>query len=163
LYALIAVVAKEFVHGWYSNITPDHTFVDEIVRIIAHCTRALEQRLRKADLEALLLDEIPDAITAHVHAYGVSRQSLHPGRFTSDPRLTYHTLRPHPALSPNPVETDPATVLEQQQNEAAWRRLLVEGILAVLLPTEDLENGCLRTLVTEVLSEMVIGNGIAGK
>ncbi|KAL2350907.1 PXA domain-containing protein, partial [Cryomyces antarcticus] len=163
LYALIAVVAKEFVHGWYSNITPDHTFVDEIVRIIAHCTRALEQRLRKADLEALLLDEIPDAITAHVHAYGVSRQSLHPGRFTSDPRLTYHTLRPHPALSPNPVETDPVTVLEQQQNEAAWRRLLVEGILTVLLPTEDLENGCLRTLVTEVLSEMVIGNGIAGK
>lgn len=51
---------------WYGKITPDQTFVEEIVRIIAHCTRALEQRLRKVDLESLIFDELPELLEAHV-------------------------------------------------------------------------------------------------
>ena len=66
LYAIISVIIKEFVQTWYSKITPDHVFVNEVIQIIAHCTRALEQRLRKVDLEALLLDEIPGLIEAHL-------------------------------------------------------------------------------------------------
>lgn len=65
LYALISIIIREFVHTWYSKITPDHVFVEEVVKIIAHCTRALEQRLRKVDLEALLLDELPDLLEVH--------------------------------------------------------------------------------------------------
>lgn len=67
LYAIIAVIIKEFVQTWYSKITPDHVFVNEVIQIIAHCTRALEQRLRKVDLEALLLDELPELIEAHLN------------------------------------------------------------------------------------------------
>jgi PXA domain len=66
LYAIISVILKEFVYTWYAKITPDHVFVDEVIQIIAHCTRALEQRLRKVDLEALLLDEIPRLVDAHL-------------------------------------------------------------------------------------------------
>ena len=66
LYAVIAVILKEFVQTWYNKITPDHTFVDEVIHIIAHCTRALEQRLRKVDLGALFLDEIPQLVDAHL-------------------------------------------------------------------------------------------------
>jgi hypothetical protein len=62
----LAVILKEFVQAWYSKITPDETFVAEIVQIIAHCTRAVEQRLRKVDLESLLLDEIPDLLDRHI-------------------------------------------------------------------------------------------------
>lgn len=36
------------------------------MQIIAHCTRALEQRLRKVDLEGLLLDELPELLEIHV-------------------------------------------------------------------------------------------------
>ena len=57
---------REFVYAWYGQISPDHLFVDEIIQIIAHCTRALEQRLRKVDLESLLLDEIPELVEAHI-------------------------------------------------------------------------------------------------
>lgn len=57
LYAYISIIIREFVQTWYGKITPDQTFVEEIVRIIAHCTRALEQRLRKVDLESLVFDE----------------------------------------------------------------------------------------------------------
>lgn len=66
LYAFIAIIIREFVQTWYSKITPDQTFVEEIVKIIAHCTRALEQRLRKVDLESLLLDELPELLEVHV-------------------------------------------------------------------------------------------------
>lgn len=66
LYALIAIVIKEFVHAWYSKITPDTAFTEEVIQIIAHCTRALEQRLRKVDIYALLLDEVPALIETHI-------------------------------------------------------------------------------------------------
>jgi hypothetical protein len=66
VYALVAIVIKEFVQTWYSKITPDQTFVEEVIRIIAHCTTGLEQRLRKVDLEALLFDEFPELLDAHV-------------------------------------------------------------------------------------------------
>jgi len=68
LYAIIAVLIKDCVHSWYSRFTTDHTFVDELLQTIAHCTRALEERFRKADLECLLLDTIPAAIDIHVQS-----------------------------------------------------------------------------------------------
>jgi hypothetical protein len=51
----------------------------------------------------------------------------------------------------------------QQENEATYRQLLVQAVLAILLPTEDLENPCLTALVEQILSELIIGNVIAGK
>ena len=66
LYAIIAVVIKEFVYAWYSKITPDHAFVEEVVHIIAHCTRALEGRLRKNDIIEIALDEIPTLVERHI-------------------------------------------------------------------------------------------------
>ncbi|KAF2455891.1 hypothetical protein BDY21DRAFT_63019 [Lineolata rhizophorae] len=72
-------------------------------------------------------------------------------------------LHPHPALSPVPEVDDPEAEAAQRENEAAWCQLLVQGALAVLLPTEDLENGCLRTLVGEIFAEMVLRNGVGGR
>ena len=66
LYGIIAVIIKEFVQTWYSKITPDHEFVNDVVQVIAHCTRSLEQRLRKVDIEGLLLDEIPGLLEEHL-------------------------------------------------------------------------------------------------
>ncbi|KAF2712875.1 hypothetical protein K504DRAFT_472416 [Pleomassaria siparia CBS 279.74] len=164
LYAIISVIIKEFVQTWYSKITPDHVFVNEVIQIIAHCTRALEQRLRKVDLEALLLDEIPGLVEDHLSAFRLAQQhSSRPQSLVSDPRIIYHTLHPHPALTPVPTEAVPSSIVEQRENESAWRQLLVQGVLAVLLPTEDLENGCLRALVAEIFAEMILGNGISGK
>jgi hypothetical protein len=44
----------------------DQDFVANVVQIIAHCTRGLEQRLRKIDLECLVLEELPIIITQHI-------------------------------------------------------------------------------------------------
>lgn len=66
LYAIIAVILSNFVQVWYNRITPDQDFVAEVVQIIAHCTRGLEERLRLVDLEDLLLDELPALMIAHI-------------------------------------------------------------------------------------------------
>jgi hypothetical protein len=71
LYAIIAIVLKDFVYAWYAKITPDHVFVEEVIQIIAHTTRALEQRLRGIDIEGLVLDEIPAVVVAHVQCKDV--------------------------------------------------------------------------------------------
>lgn len=77
LYALLAVILREFVQAWYGKITPDESFVAEIVQIVAHCTRALEQRLRKVDLESLLFDEIPDLLDRHITGTGLLQLRSH--------------------------------------------------------------------------------------
>ncbi|KAK0124556.1 hypothetical protein ONS95_009504 [Cadophora gregata] len=161
LYALISIIIREFVQTWYTKITPDQVFVEEVVKIIAHCTRALEQRLRKVDLESLVFDELPELLEVHLQAYRASRDPLHPSPVESNPRQIYHSLWPFPALSPVP-DGEHAT-LERMENESAYRQLLVQGVLAVLLPTEDLENDCLTTLVGQIFSEMILGDGIGGK
>jgi hypothetical protein len=76
LYAFIAIIIREFVQTWYSKITPDPYFVEEVVRIIAHCTRALEQRFRKVDLESLLFDELPDLLETHVQGISIFPQYI---------------------------------------------------------------------------------------
>ena len=81
----------------------------------------------------------------------------------ANPREIYHSLFPLPPLSPVPSPDRPTSVIEQVENEAAYRQLLVQGVLAVLLPTEDLENGPLTALVGQIFSEMIIGGVVAKK
>lgn len=43
-----------------------------------------------------------------------------------------------------------------------YRQLLMHGMLAVLLPTEDLENACLRTLIGDIMADLLMGNEVSG-
>lgn len=66
-------------------------------------------------------------------------------------------------MSPVPKTDAPSAIAEQAENEAAYRQLLVQGVLALLLPTEDLENDCLTALVGQLFSELIIGNIVANR
>ncbi|KAG0128243.1 PXA domain protein [Tuber indicum] len=149
LYAFLAIIFRDFIYSWYSKITTDNAFADEIIAVVAHCSRAIEERVRKVDLEALFLDEIPSFIENHVQDYrlALSRHStpLSPHLAV---REIFHNFQPHPALSSSP------------DSEKLYLKLVSSGILAVLLPTEDLESDCERSLVREVLSEMVLWNAV---
>lgn len=163
LYALLAIVMREFVQSWYSKITTDEHFVSEILHIIAHCSRALEQRFRKVDLESLVLDEMPDLLDKHITSYRISHSPITRQPVEVDPREAYHAMCPLPHLAPVPHPDYPDTISDQKENEALYRQLLVQGVLAILLPTEDLENPCLTSLVEQIFSELIIGNVIANK
>ena len=66
LYAILAIIIKEFLYSWYSKITSDQALVNEVLLVVAHCTRALEERLRRIDVAQLALDEIPALVEAHI-------------------------------------------------------------------------------------------------
>ncbi|GKZ17982.1 hypothetical protein AbraCBS73388_011419 [Aspergillus brasiliensis] len=163
LYALIAIIVKEFVFTWYSKITSDQVLVSELLQVIAHCTRALEQRLRETDVAQLFLDEIPALVERHITSYRLAKQQSESSSISPPLRELYHALNPHPGLSPVPDPSDAQAVAQQEENESTYRQLLVHGVLAVLLPTEDLENISLRTLLGDILADLVLGNAVAGK
>jgi hypothetical protein len=105
-----------------------------------------------------------EVLTMRPIAYNTAHENLRPPQtFGSGPPEVYHVLNPHPALSPVPDPSKPESIIEQTDNEAIYRQLLVQGALAVLLPTEDLENVCLRTLVGDIIADLILGNGISGK
>ncbi|KAI5779427.1 hypothetical protein DFH27DRAFT_657338 [Peziza echinospora] len=119
----------DFIFAWYSKITNDRSFVDEVITVIAHTTRSLEQRTRQIDLEVLLLDELPSLLDNHVRVLDF-RQCVARHKTCLSPHLTleesFHNLQPHPALGSS--------------------------------PEKDLQSNCERTLIREILSGMVFGN-----
>ncbi|KAL4810720.1 PXA domain-containing protein [Aspergillus unguis] len=163
LYALIAIIIKEFILSWYSKITPDQALTNEVLQLIAHCTRALEQRLRQVDIAQLVLDDIPALVEAHVVSYKMAKEQSISSGLSPSSREIYHAINPHPGLSPIPNASDAKSTAEQQENETAYRRLLVDGVLAILLPTEDLENACLQILLSDILADLMLGNEVSGK
>lgn len=78
-------------------------------------------------------------------------------------RHLYHELNPHPSLGPPPSHNVSSNSPSQAQNEEAYRQLLVQGSLAILLPTEDLQNGPLRVLVGDIVADLILGQALAGK
>ncbi|KAF4587809.1 PXA domain-containing protein [Ophiocordyceps camponoti-floridani] len=148
LYALLAMLLREYVQRWYGAITSDETLVTEIVSVFAHCSRGVEGRARGVDWGAVLGDEVAFLLGGHVDAYRKAESNSQ-----SQTRTTYHALNPFPPL-------DATTPTQQLERERSYRGLLSEGILAVLLPTEELEDSCVRALLVEMLAELLIGNAV---
>ncbi|KAL6231157.1 hypothetical protein BDW75DRAFT_51386 [Aspergillus navahoensis] len=163
LYALIAMIVKEFISSWYSKITSDQALINEVLQLIAHLTRALEQRLREVDIAQLILDDIPALVEAHIISYRLATEQSNLSGLAPSSREIYHALNPHPSLSPVPDPADADSVAQQRESETLYRRLLVNGVLAVLLPTEDLENACLRTLLSDILSDLILGDQVSAR
>lgn len=95
------------------------------------------------------------------YRFAVSQSTSSP--YGQSLRHLYHDLVPHPALSLLPLTLDPSTAQHQHQNERDYRQLLVQGVLAILLPIDDLQNGPLRTLVGDIIADLIIGQAVAGK
>lgn len=94
-------------------------------------------------------------------AFRQSRQLATAHNAPADMPVFYSTFRPHPALLPVPKTN--AAIAEQACNDSLYRQLLTDGMLALLLPTDDLRNPCLRSLLGEVLGDMILGGFLAGK
>ena len=110
-----------------------------------------------------LNDSRPEMKLIRALAYRSSYQSVKSYAVVTTPKLLFHVHFPHPALSPvlggGTVNLDE----DQAKNEVAYRQLLVQSMLAVLLPTEDLQNPCLWVLIGDVLSDTILGKSVGGK
>jgi hypothetical protein len=95
--------------------------------------------------------------------YRIAMEKSSENAYGLQPLQVYHTLNPHPALSPVTPSDSAEPSPEQLQGEAIYRQLLVQGALAVLLPIEDLENASLRTLVGDIIADLILGQAVAEK
>ena len=106
---------------------------------------------------------IGSALTDYCPDYRIAKHTTASSPYSLSLRHLYHELSPHPALTPVPFAHDSSTSQLQDQNERAYRQLLVQGSLAILLPIEDLQNGPLRVLVGDIIADLIVGQALAGK
>ncbi|OBU01098.1 hypothetical protein VE01_00859 [Pseudogymnoascus verrucosus] len=168
IYALLAVVMREFVVKWYGNITGDPGFVGEIGELVEGVVRKgwgrLGERKRENGGWGGVVVEIGGVVgevgRGHVDAYRTAHTTHLPSPFVASPRNIYHALHPHPALSPVPDPTDPASIELQSANDAAYRELLARRLLHTLLPPTERDNPALMALVGSILADLVIEKAV---
>lgn len=93
-------------------------------------------------------------------AYRTAHTTRLPPPYAASPRQIYHALHPHPALSPVPDPTDPASIELQSANDAAYRELLAQRLLHTLLPPAERDNPALMALVGTILADLVIEKAV---
>ena len=93
-------------------------------------------------------------------AYRTAHKTRLPPPYAASPRHIYHALHPHPALSPVPDPTDPASIGLQSANDAAYRELLAQRLLHTLLPPTERDNPALTALVGSILADLVIEKAV---
>ena len=110
------------------------------------------------------MHKVRDRFDAEAHvAWRFAARSVQDGNESALANIgdIYHTLRPHPALRYR-IQQKPGSVDGLAQDNQ-YRQLLAEGILAVLLPVEDLQNPCLSALVTDIFADLILGNLIGDR
>jgi hypothetical protein len=76
IYALLAVVVREFVSPWYGRITGDGEFVEEVMAVVGHVARAVEGRARAVEWAEVVGDEAWELVGAHVEGESGLRSTL---------------------------------------------------------------------------------------
>ncbi|OBT41256.1 hypothetical protein VE00_08965 [Pseudogymnoascus sp. WSF 3629] len=168
IYALLAVVMREFVVKWYGNITGDPGFVGEIGELVEGVVRKgwgrLGERRRENGGWGGVVVEVGGVVgevgRGHVDGYRTAHTTRLPPPYAASPRQIYHSLHPHPALSPVPDPTDPASIELQSANDAAYRELLAQRLLQTLLPPTERDNPALMALVGSILADLVIEKAV---
>lgn len=100
------------------------------------------------DWTELILLDLPKLLTLHYHDYRQAKSRLYMDHGSGCESLSqlFHGMQPHFALQP----------IENREQE--YLRLLTEALLKNLLQPKDYESDCVRHLVREILSNLVLYN-----
>ncbi|KAI9199452.1 PXA domain-containing protein [Polychytrium aggregatum] len=145
---LLHLILRDFVQSWYSSISKDQEFLQQLLDSIAFAVKQAETRLASVDFVLLVCRDLPEVIRRHVHDYRQCKEKLGTayGGGKSMEELFFGS-QPHFAF------TSPSA-------EAEYLRKVVETLLELLLPKDEFKSDCLRILVREILSVTVIGTAI---
>lgn len=149
LYTYFALLLRDFIHPWYRLVTTDEDLTNEILDILILLVQKLEKRLcDEVDWTELILVDLPKLCTLHYHDYRQAKNRLYMDHGSGSVSLTqlFHGMQPHFALEP----------VENREQE--YLRLLTEAILKTLLQPKDYQSDCVRHLVREIISNLVLFN-----
>lgn len=100
------------------------------------------------DWTELILIDLPKLLVLHYHDYREAKRRLHMDHSSGCNSLSdlFHGMQPHFALQP----------VENQEKE--YLGLLTEALLKALLRPKDYNSDCVRHLVREIISNLVLLN-----
>lgn len=100
------------------------------------------------DWTELILLDLPKLLSLHYHDFRQAKARLYMDHGSGCDSLSqlFHGMQPHFALQP----------IENREQE--YLRLLTEALLKTLLQPKDYQSDCVRHLVREILSNLVLSN-----
>lgn len=154
---LINLVCRWFILTWYSNITrdPDRAFVGQVTSILVHVIQALEVRIAHVDFVELVALDLPALLEQHVKDWEEAEDKARTSHAHNlDRDEVFHRLQSHIAIS---LVASPSGVL-QPSIDKTYLRSLVDNLLRLLLPPEDYRADTERTIIREIVVNIVLGN-----
>ncbi|KAM0790712.1 hypothetical protein ACM66B_004568 [Microbotryomycetes sp. NB124-2] len=155
---LITLLCREHIQSWYSSISrdPDRLFINKVTTLLVHVVQTLEVRLAEADLIALLVNDIPALLERHVVDFDQALAKSQTGvAHNLDLAETFHSLQPHMAVK---LVKDGTTKSSIPVIDKTYLRTLVDHLLKLLLPPEDYQSDTERTIVREIVVNIIFGN-----
>lgn len=141
IYALIALLLRQFVQSWHSEIIDDSKFLNELVVEISKVVNILIERLKTINLDDFILDDIPYLIDMHLIDYRQSFQKLE--KFNLSPEFIQST---YPSLEYHNI------------NEQLYLTLVSRALTNISLSSQELSSPCARAFVSSIMKDIVFQN-----
>lgn len=102
----------------------------------------------QVDWTELILLDLPKLLSIHYHDYRQAKRRMYMDHGSGSSSLVdlFHGMQPHFALQP----------VENREKE--YLAALTESLLKILLQPKDYNSDCVRHLVREILSNLVLAN-----
>jgi sorting nexin-25 len=155
---LLDLILRDFVRTWYSNISRNPTFPNEVDKAIRHALMSLRDSLRDKDLAEIITSRLMPILTAHFHDFYEAEKSVRGKKLnrsvTESEELDlaiaskFRDGRLHPAAS----LSFPDTKMVQQ----GYLRSLITKILPNVLPETLLSSRSVSIIIREIVSCSVL-------
>jgi sorting nexin-25 len=155
---LLDLVLRDFVRSWYSHISPNPVFPNQVDRAVRIAITGLLDSLRHKDLAEIVTSRLIPILTAHFHDFYEAEKSVRGKKLnrsvTESEELDlaiaskYKDGRLHPAAS----LSFPDTKMVQQD----YLRSLAERIVPKVLPERMLASRSVSIIIREIVSCAVL-------
>jgi hypothetical protein len=144
LSKVVALLLRDFVSSWYSNLSHDKEFYIELIQTIAYLTQEIERRLERVDWVGLLTFDFPTVLKCHIKDYRTccsKAGTAYAGGSTIEE--LFYGCQPHVAL-------------QGGDSEMEYMRKVSEILLDTLIPEQELQSDSIRLLIREILCNNVL-------
>ncbi|KAI5922791.1 PXA domain-containing protein [Camillea tinctor] len=155
---LLELIERDFIKSWYSNISKNPVFANEVDRVIRHVILRIRDRLFEIDLVEVVISSIVPVLTAHFRDFDEAERAVRGRKLNRDVTESeeldlaiaakYRDGKLHPAASLAYSDTK----LVQQDH----LRHMIANILPKVLPPNLLDSRAVFSLVREIVACAVL-------
>ncbi|CAJ2505316.1 Uu.00g127100.m01.CDS01 [Anthostomella pinea] len=151
---LLELVVRDFVKSWYSNISKNPVFANEVDKTTRHALARIRDRLFETDLVEVVIGRIVPILTAHFRDFYDAERAVRGRKLNRDVTESeeldlaiaakYKDGKLHPAASL--AYSDTKTVQQEHL------RHMIAGILPQVLPSNLMDSRAVSSIVREIVS-----------